>query len=426
MALIKDALELKEYIFKHPEELENCWFILTYAPYCAKHMDPRTDTGKIFMDILNQMFQKHEYTIPFYYIGYLRFNSQNTSAADCKGFLRSMCNDLDRVTKWFSINGYCTNEDPNYTLSISPTMIEYIKTFISGVRKKQLEVGANESAMLNYAPIIPYNYMMSRDKEFNKNIVSENFLENIITEYGNVYESAKLYETLSTIAMQNANWIIEKIDYPFYHWTCPMDIFTIFGSNRISTNDDTLKYLLYIWLLNNSYSASSMMQQYHDYNIFIKHKYIPLKRDEFNSVFESMCKYETGNIQDMMTTEAWSALAEDSQSLANHFLETVPKSDKMDETYNLDALLSEFYTMRHVETNDYTNQFFLAEIPGININSYNFINDNIMICEINSKYLVIPYIDIACDYKIKMIGIDKDNQIMYWDDLDDFNQLGNE
>lgn len=425
MALISDARELKEYIFKNPQSLENAMFILAHAPYCAKNIDPRTEEGKIYMELLNQMFQKHEYAIPFYYIGYLRFNSRNISAADCKGFLRSMCNDLDRITKWFGFNGMCNAEDPDYLKAITPKMTDYIKTFIAGVRKKQLECGANESAMLNYAPIIPYSYNMSRDQEFKEDRESFTVLEEVVTRYDEVADSTKKYQLLSLIAMQNANEIIEWIDLPFHHWKCPMDIFTTITLNRPSVSNDTLRYLAYIWFLNKEslLPSDELLRQYHDFITFKKHSINPLKKDEFKTVFESMCKYETGSLDDMMTTEAWSALAEDSQEMVNKFLEKVPKSDITDATYDLDALLSEFYTMRHVETNDYTNQFFLAEIPGIVINSYNYLNDNIMICEINSEWLVIPYVDIACDYKIRLIGINKDNEIKIWEDLDEMNGL---
>ena len=128
-----------------------------------------------------------------------------------------------------------------------------------------------------------------------------------------------------------------------------------------------------------------------------------------------MCTYKTGNINDMLSVEAWTALQDDSQKFADTFLEHASKIEKED-TYDLDALLAEFYTMRHVETNDYTNQFFLCEFPGIKVNNYNYINDTIMACEINDTYLAIPYVDIAADYKVRMITIDKTGEIKIWDE----------
>ena len=43
-------------------------------------------------------------------------------------------------------------------------------------------------------------------------------------------------------------------------------------------------------------------------------------------------------------------------------------------------------------------------------------NNNIMICEINDKYLAIPYVDIAADYNVHMITIDKNSEIKIWND----------
>ena len=148
----------------------------------------------------------------------------------------------------------------------------------------------------------------------------------------------------------------------------------------------------------------------------------PLKPDEFKQVFESMCGYKTGDINDMLCTEAWTALTEDSQEFIDKLLEHTPK-DRQTDIYDLDALLAELYTMRHIETNDYTNQFFLAEYPNITINNYTYINNNIMACEINDKYLAIPFVDIAADYNIKVLTIDKNHEIKVWDDPNDFGSM---
>ena len=39
-----------------------------------------------------------------------------------------------------------------------------------------------------------------------------------------------------------------------------------------------------------------------------------------------------------------------------------------------------------------------------------------MICEINDKHLAIPYVDIAADYNVHMITIDKNSEIKIWND----------
>lgn len=420
MALINTAARIQEYIHYNPAQLESSKFILAYAPFCAKHMDSQSTDGKIYMNILDNMFRTHEYTIPFYYIGFLKHNSENTSAANCKGFLRSMCSDLDRITTWYKSNGLCSPNDKDYINSVTSNLIECVKTFITGVRKYQLETGANESVIANYSPFIPYQYKTTRDTELNTSYNKLNTLDIVhgyIDKECNI-EQSEIMSYLSKIAMQYTNEIIDNIDLPFCGWASLMDMFNDITNKVVNISEPVLLYLALIWSLNQEYpiNAEIFNTQLQDFKTLINHKYVPLKKNEFNGLFESMCNYYNGNIEEeLMTTEAWSALSEDSQEYMDKILEKVPKADLMDSTYNLDALLSHFYSMRHVETNDYTNQFFLAEVPDIVINSYNYINDNILVCEIFSSLLIIPYIDITSDYQTKFITINKSNEIENYD-----------
>lgn len=415
MPLIHDANMLKQYIHVNPSCLERASFILAYAPYCANHIMPDDPDKNIYIEILNKMFQTHEYTIPFYYIGFLRANSQSSTAADCKGFLRSMCNDLDRIVKWYKSNGLCNPSDKYYINNVSNTLTEYVKSFISGVRKFQLTNGATESAIANYSPLIPYQYNITREpklQEYNDNMNVLNEVSNILNKDSNIYEN-DVISKLAQIAMENANEIIDNIESVFHGWKCLMDIFTFIKYSSSSISYNTCLYLILTWCLNNTYPVDSSMfnTQLNDFETLVNHKIKPLKSDEFNGLIESMCGYCNGDINDMLTTEAWTALSEESQKYVNAFLKDLPKRDLTSDTYDLDALLSQFYTMRHVETNDHTNQFFLSDLQDIEINNYNFVNDNILVCEINSTYLAIPYINIVNDYKIEVITIDKNHDI---------------
>ena len=211
-----------------------------------------------------------------------------------------------------------------------------------------------------------------------------------------------------------------------------MDVFSTFQTLldctdhqiQCDSNANALKYLAYVWFMNQDTipTPEEVCNQYKDFMCFKNHMTNPLKPDEFKQVFESMCNYKTGDINDMLCTEAWSALSDDSQEFVNKLLEHTPK-DRQTDIYDLDALLAELYTMRHIETNDYTNQFFLAEYPNITINNYTYINGNIMACEINDKYLAIPFVDIAADYNIKVLTIDKNHEIKFWNDPNDFGTM---
>lgn len=432
MALYKDPLKIKEYVFKNPTEYRNPMIIFAYAPYCAKHMaDPVN--GEVYKEILQRFFEESPYTIPFYYVGYMMHSFKNSSAKECKDFLRKTCIDLDRIVTWFKQQDKVYVEDMEYINQIRSIMEDYIKQFIANVRKEQLETGANESVMACYAPVVPYNIEMNKEGIEEYKEPTEYLDAEVIKYYARIFANMKMPRVdnplikdlckesyLGLIAAKNAREIIESID-DIFDWHCPMDMFA--GIRDFRYNNSTYKYLSLVWLLNQNplLSTDELYQQFNDYATFRGHLMSPLKNTEFEKVFKSMCTYKTGDINDMLSVEAWTALQDESQKFADTFLEHASKIEKSD-TYDLDALLAEFYTMRHVDTNDYTNQFFLCEYPGIKVNSYSYINDTIMACEINDSYLAIPYVDIAADYKVRMITIDKTGEIKIWDE-DDMDEL---
>lgn len=418
MALFSDPGQLKKYLFEHSDMWTNDLFILAHAPYCAKHMND-SENGSLYKEILQRMFESHPYTIPFYYIGYVMNSAQWCSAEACKTLLRSICEDMARLVPWFKSQGIPDADGQVFMDNLQPIMTDYLKNFIANVRTHQKEIGANESVMANYAPIVPYGVSLNKDSMYD---MSEEYLDSsFIKEYACIFDNQEMPSglkrtgELSMIALKNTKDIIENID-ELFSWKCPMDMFTAISKCRY--NNDTFRYLGYLWLMlqEEKINPDELNIQFKDFSTLKSHALSPLKPDEFKQVFESMCNYKTGDINDMLTTESWSALQEESQEYTDELLKHCIQRKATEDTYDLDALLAEFYTMRYTETNDYTNQFFLAEFPGIKVNSYNYIDDTIMACEINEKYLAIPYVDIAADYKVRMITIDKSGEIKIWND----------
>ena len=365
MALHSNAEELKDYIFHNPDQLKNPMFVLAHAPFCAMKLVQNSPDKEIYAGFLKQMLEASPYAVPYWYIGCLRVKSKEASAKECKDFLRQTCEDLDTLIPW-----YQQETQNEYMDKLRPTMVELLKTFIASVRDKQKEIGADEVA--------------AADANIKENRYT--YLQDMVDNYGEIYCYPEIREKdLGRIALSNANSIIDNVKITFKHWHSIMDLFstyqTFLGDMETSIScdaeADTLKYLAYIWLLNQDTvpTPEDVCNQYKDFICFNEHKMNPLKPDEFKQVFESMCGYKTGDINDMLCTEAWTALTEDSQEFIDKLLEHTPK-DRQTDIYDLDALLAELYTMRHIETNDYTNQFFLAEYPNITINNYTYINNN--------------------------------------------------
>lgn len=405
MKILTNINDICHHFFNNPESYKDDASILVYAPYCANQMMNMQNSNEdrtIFADLLQKMFQNHPYAIPFYYISFLMQKSTWNNAETCKSYLRDICADLDKIIPWYKEEGF----DEEYLNQLKPLMTQYLIDYVNNIRYIQKETGANESVMGNYAPIVPYGIgLKKQDLE-----ASEYLDQNMIADTMN--NKSKLSTTqIAILGIKNCRAIIDNINI-MINWKCCFDMFS--SLSRCRWNNDTFRYLANIYLYTLDEDID-LVKQYSDYCVFTCHQLNPLKPDEFAKVFESMMTYNVGNIDDMMTTEAWTALQDISQEYSDTFLKGV--INKMPEdTYDLDALLAQFYTMRHIETNDYTNQYFLSNFPGIKVNSYNYINNNIMICEINEKYLAIPYVDIAADYNVHMITINKDGIIKIWND----------
>lgn len=99
-------------------------------------------------------------------------------------------------------------------------------------------------------------------------------------------------------------------------------------------------------------------------------------------------------------------------------LDKIEIKEKEDPKYDLNILLSYIYTNRRYMTNQYTNSLFTSTYKSIN--GYTFINQNDMVvCEIDENYLAVPVIDLADDYKMKLICMGSDEEIIIRNFKDD-------
>lgn len=423
MGILLDGKEIQRYMFMHREDYDPV-FVLAHAPYCAYIItseDHEKDEKKVFQDALMSMVKISPYAVPFWFTCMIHNKSLKASAGECKKMLKEICWDLDELEPYYEKNARDQIEI-SFSKMMRDNLVTLMKNFIAGIRDEQLKTGASESAMANYAPIVPYTVTMKRADEesgFDKIDSTEIFHQstNMINQYKDICSNhEKAVSVLSYIALQCPMAIIDNAMYLKY-WKCTSDVFDTFHRHKDAKFDINLKsitYLAWCFLLLSGEPCDKIEDRYNLFMKIVSHNQTPIPPDEFQHIFESMFYCSEGNIEDMMTTEAWTALSEDSQAYVDKLLENVPK-DKQNDIYDLDALLAQFYTMRHIETNDYTNQFFLAEYQNLTINSYSYINETIMTCEINDTYLGIPYTDIAADYKVRVITIDKNHKIKVWD-----------
>ena len=81
----------------------------------------------------------------------------------------------------------------------------------------------------------------------------------------------------------------------------------------------------------------------------------------------------------------------------------------VEKNYDIYKLTDYIYTARRYMYNKYTNSLFLSSHKQFNDCSY--LKDNLLVAEIDEQYLCSPVIDLADDYKTKLIRLDKDGQI---------------
>ena len=102
-------------------------------------------------------------------------------------------------------------------------MVELLKTFIASVRDKQKEIGANESVIADYSPIVPYSATLKRADEVaaaDANIKENRYtyLQDMVDNYGEIYCYPEIREkVLGRIALSNANSIIDNVKITFKH-----------------------------------------------------------------------------------------------------------------------------------------------------------------------------------------------------------------
>lgn len=85
------------------------------------------------------------------------------------------------------------------------------------------------------------------------------------------------------------------------------------------------------------------------------------------------------------------------------------EDDNLSKKYNLDILTSYLYNRPHFKHDNYTNSLFLSKQS--ELDGYSFLQNDILISEIEDEYICTPVIDIVDNYKMKLICLNKDGKI---------------
>lgn len=404
---------LREFIFTHPDIARSPAFAFHYGPYICNTADLAKEVDALAMD--------SPYMATFKYAACLIRAASNSSPKACKDLMKNIATDLSVLIPKYPESWY-TKVMQEYIMNI-------VQKFIHDLRAHQIKDGIMESAMANFAPIVPYNAKISRDSEMEiKTNLRAGKVSKGMNRHTFVSTYAKAYESeigeiniLGHLQLANATGILKYSEIQ-NEFNSILDLFTIMEFNDFDLTGELMAYFGVDYLLNlpQRPTPNEVEEVLKHFDTILSHDKVPMTPDTFTTVVECLSQIHPGSGSEMMSMEAWSALEDGSREYVDKLLEKVNKKDQNIGIFDLDALTAELYTMRHIEINNYSNQFFfgdLGDIEDVIINNYNYIGNDILACEINEKFLAIPYIDIADDYKVKVLAIDRNRKIYHFNNV---------
>ena len=305
-----------------------------------------------------------------------------------------------------------------------PTMIEVIsnkaKGLITYIRDYQYKNNILESAMINTAPIVPYagetlkkNWIGDEDgavmnQSASELIYASNFMkllnsnedwEALINHYFNTYAFHILQHTEYTI-IPGSNIGIDRL----------------LQRNNDHSEDEAVKFYYFL-----SYVLFSNMQRENVISYLNSVGSFPKK------VFEStdltaMLKAMHSQIEidpEMAANEFWDqmGMTENDYYKIDELVDQANAKDEYEITFDIQQMISFIYNHRYIVCDEYTNRRFLDEAKDVEVGNVSYYRDNMMSVLVNNKYLVIPYLDIAKDYTMHLLCMDREGQIFVKDEI---------
>lgn len=372
------------------------------VPEFVFYSGPMMATSKDLFDTLETLCYKSMYYLPFKFIGFFRTLAQNATAKQLKGVMRDMTIDLDRYGEYYSHN------DPDFNKDQFNNMCDSLKKYLSdvlyAVREYQHTNGVLESAVVNYAPIIPYEATVKKqtiddESEFTA-IISPRI--DILKSYLNAYlkTPSEFASTACNILMSCVNGVMS-----FRH----------IAYNEIHSLYDCYKIII------ESNSAAFLYWAYVCGCIYCKNRQTITENTAIADACQSIIG-ANGKLTDDDYARIFECLMPKNISIEELALEaTLPDVDTIDSmpsvdaeppipevnttTMDMDRIRSILADMRYIDCNQIANQQFLEHVSS-DITNYSYIGDNkqTIIAQVHG-YNCIPYSDIADDHKLKVLMI---------------------
>ncbi len=439
--LMTDPKTLLEFINTHDQQKDclNPKFAFMYGPMMAVYPE--------LAKALDEFSTECVYFTPFKYVGYLRKMAKQTSPAEIKNYLKSMTIDLEALKNHYALQ--VIPYDVNFFNLLEKSLKGFVLKYISNVRESQKSSGITESCISNFAPLIPYSGVIKK-QELNHQYVFDSVVptteldgigfDKPSAEYDGAKELLELYkrqtsgntdlaELMGELLLQNIHGIItyQKKFYSLHsaadavqcamniEGTIPYGVALYYGFMYLMSLDDDGQY--------DNFTCAQLSELVYDLqNLSQVNR--PLTDTQFAAVFEGLMKTETP--QSIAQESTWFALSKEAQKTSQVITKGTPKLYSLADTFNLDALISTLYNMRYIEFTEFANQQLISGLKLSKLTDTNYLDGNMVLCEVNDRFLVVPYVDIADDYAVKCLSINRNGIITQHDCIKYFDDYAGE
>jgi len=286
------------------------------------------------------------------------------------------------------------------------TAIEAYRNVLTSAKVVQYDQKQLESAMINYYPIIDYSGICKMPMMTNENS-GENDSSTLTPSNNANMDSMDKRNYL--IRYNLFSILMNAIDLTPFNDNDFFDLYNIKVLNEEHQN--AIKYYILAYIIYHCTSANADA-------VCIKLKLIDAATDKIAEE-----KFNTDDLIAIFSetsTEAITNIEEDKVHLEyetdklNEKLYDMANLDDNDTSnlgkkYNIYILTNYMYNARRYTHNKYTNAFFINNNK--ELHDYTYLQDEILVVEIDNEYLCSPVIDLADDYKMKLIRVDRNDVV---------------
>lgn len=345
--------------------------------------------------------------------------------------VKNLQSKLSQTIKFSEAKEFIRNAIAELPKNSCPHSIIMLKVYIQALdnmKQFQMDKMLLESAMLDYSVVAPYSQVLTSPDVALKPLPNSTmeYIIDTLTVLSNQGDE-KNTEVLHSLLIQNIESIVKYTneyivdnnnhngEYNILDDGSP-DMLSYYVNRVIDAKGERVNYpLVYYFLSYIMYNfESNHYTKILNYltNLHTSTSNFPFTRIE--NVEELVAQYEALSLPELsssiLSMESVMNMEYEKDKELEKIYDLSETTEKKIRDYNIDVLLSYLYTNRRYQHNHYTNALFTSKFKSVN--GYSYYNNDILVCEIDDTYLATPVSDLGDDYKLKLICLNTDNQVI--------------